>query len=99
MRKFTKLSLAIAMLGFLLPTSVLFGQGSSKSTITSTPLGPIERSGVVNMSDAEDDWDPYFKTVIKIHEPGIDWRKDQVRAEKAMANGLKDKLDWQVSSL
>ncbi len=61
--------------------------------ITSTPLGAIERQGVVEMSEKFDDWDPYFKTVVKIHEPGIDARKDQVRKEKEAANILKAKLE------
>lgn len=61
--------------------------------VVRTVLGPIERSGVVDMTaQVADDWDPFLKTVVKVHEPGIDARKDKVRAEKQAANALKAQL-------
>lgn len=97
MRNFTKNTIAIAILCCSAIGGPLLGQGGSAKVdrdIVSSQIGPIVRQGVANMSaQSEDDWDPYFKTVVKIHEPGIDSRKDQVRAEKAVANALKAKLE------
>ncbi len=59
---------------------------------TRTQLAPIERIGVVNMSEESEDWDPFFKTVQKIHLPGIDARKDEVKRLKAEANLVHDAL-------
>lgn len=53
---------------------------------TRTELAPIERLGVVDMSAPSEEWDPFLKTVQKIHVPGIDARKDEVRRLKDEAN-------------
>lgn len=106
MRNFTKHSLAIVLLGFSAFGTTVLGQGKSDNSnpnATRTFLGPIQRLGVVNMKEKSEDWDPFLKTVVKIHEPGIDWRKDQVREEKAKANAEKAELEakgmlWNQSS-
>ena len=60
-------------------------QDSPNPNATRTVLGPIQRLGVVDMRAPSEDWDPFFKTVQKIHTPGIDARKDRVMELKAEA--------------
>jgi hypothetical protein len=85
----------------LLLLVALFGKGQAMAqqpnavpghTAERTVLAPIQRLGVVDMQQQSEDWDPFFKTVQKIHAPGIDARKDQVMALKAEANRVHDAL-------
>jgi hypothetical protein len=82
--------LALSMLG--IPATAQQNQSSPAPTIVRTQLAPIQRLGVVDMRVAAELWDPVFKTVEKIHTPGIDARKDQVRALKAEANRIHEKI-------
>ena len=44
------------------------------------------------MRAPSENWDIVFKTVQKIHSPGLDARKDRVMELKAEANRIHDKL-------
>ncbi len=94
MRNLYKFQLAILV-------AMLFGAGQLVAqqreagpdpTVIRTQLPPIERLGVVNMQDKSENWDPFFKTIQKIHVPGIDARKDRVRELKAEADRIHDAL-------
>lgn len=87
--------LATPLVALFLSGSQVIGQkikNDPNPTATRTQLGPIERLGVVDMSAPSENWDVVFKTVEKIHVPGIDARKDRVRELKAEANRLHDNL-------
>lgn len=94
MRNLYKVMLATQLLAMQLLVTPVFGQQANPipSTVVRSQLAPIQRLGVVNMRQASEMWDPVFKTVEKIHTPGIDARKDQVRALKEEANRIHEKL-------
>jgi hypothetical protein len=95
MRNLYKVMLATPLLALQLLAGPVLGQQNqtiSNPAVIRTQLAPIQRLGVVNMQEAAEMWDPVFKTVEKIHVPGIDARKDQVRLLKAEANRIHEKL-------
>ncbi len=88
-------------LQFLIVVGLLFCGGAATAqqqeagpdpNVIRTQLGSIERLGVVDMREETEDWDPFFKTVQKIHVPGLDANKDRVKALKDEANLVHDAL-------
>ena len=77
MRNLYKVMLATQLLAMQLLVTPVFGQQANPITSTVVPsqLAPIQRLGVVNTRQASEMSDPDFKTVKKIHTPGIDARK------------------------
>lgn len=95
MRHLYKLQLAVAVMALLGAWNSLRGQQietNPNPNATRTQLGPITRLGVVDMRAPAELWDPVLKTVEKFPMPGIDARKDQVRALKAEANRIHDQM-------
>jgi Secretion system C-terminal sorting domain len=84
-----------AALALPLCTSIALAQNKEvgpNPNATRTQLAPIARLGVVDMREETENWDPFMKTVQKIHIPGIDARKDRVAELKEEANMVHEAL-------
>ncbi|MEM0998912.1 MAG: hypothetical protein AAGN35_17775 [Bacteroidota bacterium] len=101
-----KSALSLSTLVALLLGVILFLPGTltaqqavqQSDDIRTYPPIEIPKAGVVVLGEQTEDWNPFLKTVQKVHRPGMSARKDDYLRRKAIANAERDAVQGRGAS-